>query len=177
MPKVILQHVPMPRNLPKFKLFSSAGFNYPGPELYLSVADRNSSCCCLRSSSSESPLCSILLVFFSRVYFMISTVQPTAAFQSLTLNCSLCSPATANTSGTYSGNPSSLRALSICSAAMVFFASFSAISLASEDMSVMNSTLQSIRRSRASLPNARPDLSPRISVMIFCMVAMFVRVS
>ena len=88
-----------------------------------------------------------------------------------TRSCSLCSPATAKTSCTYSGKPSSLSALSMCSAAMVFFASFSAISFASEDMRVTNSTLQSIKRSRASLPKVRPDLSPRISVMTFWIVA------
>ena len=92
-------------------------------------------------------------------------------FEAITRSCSLCSPATAKTSCTYSGKPSSLSALSMCSAAIVFFASFSAISLASDDMRVTNSTLQSIRRSRASLPKVRPDLSPRISVMIFWIVA------
>jgi hypothetical protein len=94
-----------------------------------------------------------------------------ASGRSLTRNCSLCSPATASTSWTYSGNPSSLRAFSMCSVAMVFLVSFSAISFASEDMRVMNSTLQSMRRSRASRPKVNPDFSPRISAMIFWIVA------
>ncbi len=47
------------------------------------------------------------------------------------------------------------------------------MSLASEDMSVMNSTQHSIRRSRASLANVRPVLEGRISVMIFWTVAVF----
>ena len=54
----------------------------------------------------------------------------------------------------------------MCSVAMVFLDSRSAMSLASEEMSDTNSTLQSIKRSRASLLNARPDLSPRISTII-----------
>jgi hypothetical protein len=49
--------------------------------------------------------------------------------------------------------------------------SFSLISFASDDIKVMNSTQHSIRRSRASLPNARPELDGRISVTIFWTVA------
>lgn len=93
----------------------------------------------------------------------------------LTLSDSFISPADANTSRTYSGNPNSLSALSICSVAMVFLASRSAISLASEDMRVMNSTQQSMSRSLASRAKVML-VSPgsfvaRISVIIFCTVA------
>lgn len=53
------------------------------------------------------------------------------------------------------------------------------MSLASEEMSVMNSTQHSMRRSRASLAKVRPVLEGRISVMIFWTVAVrsYVRVS
>ena len=88
-----------------------------------------------------------------------------------TFNCSLCSSATANTSGTYSPNPRSVSAFSICSHAIVFLASFSLISLASEEIRVMNSTQHSIRRSRASLAKVCPDEGGRISLMIFWTVA------
>ena len=54
---------------------------------------------------------------------------------------------------------------------MVFLASFSDISFASEDMSVMNSTQHSMRRSRASLPKAMPADGGRISETIFWTVA------
>lgn len=57
-----------------------------------------------------------------------------------------------------------------CSAAIVFFASRSAMSFASDEMSVMNSTQQSIKRSRASLAKARS--LGRISEMIFWTVAL-----
>lgn len=57
--------------------------------------------------------------------------------------------------------------------AMVFFASFSEISLASEEMRVMNSTQHSIRRSRASLAKATPADGGRISVTIFWTVAVW----
>ena len=90
----------------------------------------------------------------------------------LTFSCSLCSPATVSTSCTYSGNPSSRSALSTCSVAIVFLASFSAISLASDEMRVMNSTQQSMRRSRASFAKVVPGLEARISVMIFWTVAL-----
>lgn len=59
----------------------------------------------------------------------------------------------------------------MCSQAMVFLLSFSLISLASEEMRVINSTQHSIRRSRASLPKARPEEGGRISVTIFWTVA------
>ena len=62
----------------------------------------------------------------------------------------------------------------MCSGAIVFFDSFSEISFASEDMRVMNSTQQSMRRSRASLPNAIDESESgewRISVTIFWTVA------
>lgn len=53
------------------------------------------------------------------------------------------------------------------------------MSLASEEISVMNSTQHSMRRSRASLAKVRPVLEGRISVMIFWTVAVrsYVRVS
>lgn len=70
----------------------------------------------------------------------------------------------------YSSKPRSLRARMTCSAAMVFLASRSAMSLASDEMRVMNSTQQSIRRSRASLAKARS--LGRISEMIFWTVAL-----
>lgn len=84
-----------------------------------------------------------------------------------TLSCSLWSFATSKMSATYSLNPSCSNALVMCSHAMVFLASFSEISFASDEMSVMNSTQHSMRRSRASLPNATPDEGGRISVTIF----------
>ena len=60
----------------------------------------------------------------------------------------------------------------ICSQAIVFLFSFSLISFASEEMSVMNSTQHSIRRSRASLANVRPVVpGGRISWTIFWTVA------
>jgi len=58
---------------------------------------------------------------------------------------------------------------------MVFLLSFSLISLASDDINVMNSTQHSMRRSRASLPKTSPDDGGRISVTIFCTVAMIQR--
>lgn len=54
---------------------------------------------------------------------------------------------------------------------MVFLASFSEISLASEEMSVMNSTQHSIKRSRASFENDTPDCEGNISDTIFWTVA------
>ncbi len=62
----------------------------------------------------------------------------------------------------------------MCSGAIVFFDSFSEISFASDEMRVMNSTQQSMRRSRASLPKAMDDSESgvaRISVTIFWTVA------
>jgi hypothetical protein len=90
----------------------------------------------------------------------------------LTFICSLCSLATSRISCTYSPNPNCSKAFVICSQAIVFLLSFSLISFASDEMRVMNSTQHSIRRSRASFPNARPDVGGRISVTIFCTVAM-----
>lgn len=147
-----------------------------GPALYFSVADLNSSCCCRKSSSSVSPLCSILLVFFSRVCNFdqnppLGTISYNEVQSKLTFCCSLYSSTTTNTSSTYSPNPSSFNAFSMCSQAIVFLASFSAISFASDDIKVMNSTQHSIKRSRASLANVWPDEAGRISVMIFCTVA------
>lgn len=55
--------------------------------------------------------------------------------------------------------------------AMVFFASFSEISLASDETSVINSTQHSINRSLASFANATPLAGGRISVTIFWTVA------
>ncbi len=54
---------------------------------------------------------------------------------------------------------------------MVFLASFSEISFASELMRVINSTQHSMRTSRASLENAIPDPPARISPTIFWTVA------
>jgi hypothetical protein len=54
---------------------------------------------------------------------------------------------------------------------MVFLASRSAISLASDESRVTNSTQHSIRRSRASLAKVRLLSLPRISVIIFPTVA------
>lgn len=53
------------------------------------------------------------------------------------------------------------------SQAMVFLASFSEISLASDETRVINSTQHSISRSRASLEKATPSAGGRISVTIF----------
>lgn len=89
----------------------------------------------------------------------------------LTFCCSLCSEAASRTAGTYSEKPSCSNALVIWSQAMVFLASFSEISFASDEMSVMNSTQHSISRSRASLANATPLEGGRISVTIFWTVA------
>jgi len=88
-----------------------------------------------------------------------------------TFNSSLCFPATSWISFTYSPKPSVSRALVICSQAMVFLLSFSLISFASDEIRVINSTQHSISRSRASLPNARPEDGGRISVTIFWTVA------
>jgi hypothetical protein len=59
-----------------------------------------------------------------------------------------------------------------CSQAIVFFASFSAISFASEEMSVMNSTQHSINRSLVSRAKDTPESFARISLMIFWTVAL-----
>lgn len=71
----------------------------------------------------------------------------------------------------YSAKPSWSSARVMWSQAIVFLASFSEISLASDEMRVMNSTQHSISRSRASLEKARPLLGGRISVTIFWTVA------
>lgn len=57
------------------------------------------------------------------------------------------------------------------SQAIVFFASFSEMSLASEEMSVINSTQHSMRTSRASLEKETPVEGGRISLTIFWTVA------
>lgn len=54
---------------------------------------------------------------------------------------------------------------------MVFLASFSEISLASEEIRVMNSTQHSISRSLASLEKLRPVDDGKISETIFWTVA------
>jgi hypothetical protein len=54
---------------------------------------------------------------------------------------------------------------------MVFLASFSLISFASEEISVMNSTQHSMSKSRASFEKVWPELGGKISVMIFWTVA------
>jgi hypothetical protein len=95
----------------------------------------------------------------------------------LTFNCSLCSLATSIISATYSPKPSCSNAFVICSHAIVFLASFSEISFASDEIRVMNSTQHSISKSLASLPNARPDDGGRISVTIFWTVAITKTVS
>lgn len=51
--------------------------------------------------------------------------------------------------------------------AIVFLASFSEISFASELMRVINSTQHSMRTSRASFENAIPEDAERISPTIF----------
>ena len=58
-----------------------------------------------------------------------------------------------------------------CSHAMVFLASFSAISFASELIRVMNSTQQSMRRSRDSFEKVTPESPAKISEMILLTVA------
>lgn len=88
-----------------------------------------------------------------------------------TFCCSLCSEAASMTADTYSEKPSCSRAFVMWSHAMVFFASFSEISLASDETSVMNSTQHSISRSRASFAKATPLAGGRISVTIFWTVA------
>ena len=57
------------------------------------------------------------------------------------------------------------------SQAIVFLASFSEISFASEEMRVMNSTQHSMSRSRASFAKATPPWAGRISPTIFWTVA------
>jgi len=59
----------------------------------------------------------------------------------------------------------------MCSHAIVFLLSFSLISLASDDIRVMNSTQHSIRRSRASFVKPIPGELDRISPTIFWTVA------
>ena len=59
--------------------------------------------------------------------------------------------------------------------AMVFFASFSEISFASEETKEINSTQHSISKSRASLEKATPAEGGNISVTIFWTVAIRVR--
>lgn len=63
------------------------------------------------------------------------------------------------------------------SQAIVFLASFSDISLASDDMRVMNSTQHSMRRSLASLAKATPPSAGRISPTIFWTVAAWLSAS
>lgn len=89
----------------------------------------------------------------------------------LTFWTSLCSAAASRTAGTMSVKPSCSRAFVIWSQAIVFFASFSEISFASDEIRVMNSTQHSIKRSRASLANATPADGGRISDTIFWTVA------
>jgi hypothetical protein len=121
---------------------------------------------------------SALLEFIRFLLSSLSTMS-SAAIQTCankkgmqqTFNCSLCSLATSIISWTYSPKPNCSNAFVICSHAIVFLLSFSLISFASDDIKVMNSTQHSIRRSRASLPNARPELDGRISVTIFWTVA------
>lgn len=151
----------------------------------LCAASLKASSCIARSCSVERPLCSSLFAFFSRPYIIISTPcqssssrfpKPQSAEEEErknkhTFNCSLCSPATVIMSSTYSPKPNCSKAFVICSHAIVFLLSFSLISFASDEMSVMNSTQHSIRRSRASFPKARPEVGGRISVTIFWTVA------
>lgn len=71
----------------------------------------------------------------------------------------------------YSSKPNSFSAAVTCSQAIVFFDSFSEISLASDATRVMNSTQQSTRTSRKSFDVVTPEPAGRISVRIFWTVA------
>ncbi len=127
----------------------------------------------LKQSFLRKPALLHLVCFLlSRLTSKYQQLSFLAHYRYHTFSCSLCSSATATTSCTYSGKPSSLSALSMCSVAIVFLASRSAISLASEDIRVMNSTQHSISRSRASFVKVVPGLTASISVMIFWTVAM-----
>lgn len=84
---------------------------------------------------------------------------------------SLCSAAASTTAATYSPKPSVSNALVMWSQPIVFLASLSEISFASEEMRVMNSTQHSINRSLASLENAIPVDAGKISLTIFWTVA------
>ena len=141
--------------------------------LNLSLADENISCCIRSSSSVDIPLS--LFCFRSRVYTMLVSAGILTENQSEGVEPTFCislnSSATASTSGTYSGNPSSLSAFSTCSTAMVFLASFSEMSFASEEIKVMNSMQHSMRRSRASRAKVWPLEAGRISPMILKTVA------
>ena len=79
----------------------------------------------------------------------------------------MCSAAASNTAGTYSPNPRASKALVMWSQPIVFLASLSEISFASEEMRVMNSTQHSINKSLASLENAIPVDGGKISLTIF----------
>ena len=138
----------------------------PGAALYLSVALLNNSSCCASSSASDKPLFSILLCFLSRLYSAMSKVNKPIGVHELTACCFLKSSTASVTGPTYSGNPSSFRAAFMCSGAMVFLPSFSAISLASEEMREMNSMQHSPKRSRNSFVVGRPSLGGMISLMI-----------
>lgn len=111
------------------------------------------------------------LVFSSPSPYSCHLTPPRKNREKPTFNISRCSSATVSTAGTYSANPSSASARSMCSHAIVFLASFSEMSFASLLISVTNSTQHSISRSRASFENVWPELGGRISVMIFCTVA------
>ena len=84
---------------------------------------------------------------------------------------SLWAAAASSTAGTYSLKPRVSRALLMWSHAMVFLASFSEMSLASDETRVINSTQHSINRSRASLEKETPVEDGRISLTIFWTVA------
>lgn len=84
---------------------------------------------------------------------------------------SLCSAAASTTAATYSPKPRVSKALVMWSQPIVFLASLSEISFASDEMRVMNSTQHSINRSLASLENAIPVDAGKISLTIFWTVA------
>ena len=117
--------------------------------------------------SGHSALLKLIGLLFSSLEIVSERPLRLLAQPRNTFNASLCSLATSRISATYSPNPNCSKALVMCSQAIVFLASFSEISFASEDISVMNSTQHSMRRSRASLPNAMPEFCGRISETIF----------
>lgn len=125
------------------------------------------------SSSSDRPLCSNLLDFFSRPWTRISNWGRSRGRNVVqhTFWTSLCSAAASTTAATYSPKPSVSNALVMWSQPIVFLASLSEISFASEEMRVMNSTQHSINRSLASLENAIPVDAGKISLTIFWTVA------
>lgn len=112
----------------------------------------NSSSCCRSSSSSERP--EFLNLESLRSLIFCVPLNSTSTFSRIGMKFS---------------NSSSRSAVSTCSGAIVFFASFSAISEDIEERIIRNSMPERMIISRASLLNERSPSS--ISEMSFCTVA------